>query len=221
MKILVLYGDNEIALDNRLKILIGKAKINGFEIYEIDCAQGEGLNNLNYSRGLFGAGLYIFHNFTKLSEKEILKISKNIPGDIVFIQKGALPKGYFDKLAKDTTFELYKMPKLIYKFLDSFYPNNAKYCLSYLHRLDSKEPDELILHLLAKHLHDLLIVKLDPVGLDYPDWRIIKLTEQSKKFSEKKLISLIKQLSKIDLIVKSSKTKLLSSLDLLIASELE
>ena len=221
MKIILIYGDNEVALDNRLNLLIQEAKKGNFDVHKIDIDKSPNLIEKNFSQGLFGNGLCIFLNINKLSGKEMLLILKHIPGDLVFFQMGLINRKLLNILPKEAKIEQFKLPNVIYKFLDSFYPKNVQNCLFLLHKVIKIEPEELTLHLLGKHLHNLLLVKLDEASLDYPDWRILKLSSQAAKFNQEKLLRLIRLLSKTDVNIKSSKSGLLSSLDLLIVSELE
>jgi DNA polymerase III delta subunit len=125
---------------------------------------------------------------------------------------GSLPKG--------VKLEEFKLPRLIFDFLDSFYPGNSKRILKILHELVVKEPPEFIFALLAKHLRDLFWVTTNN-PLPYPPWRVSKLKAQAVKFKKEDLKTLIEELSEIDIKVKTSEAELTPSLDLLIVRQLQ
>ncbi len=133
----------------------------------------------------------------------------------------ALAQNILKKLPKEAKIEEFKLAKIIFKFLDSFYPKNAVNCLRLLHGVIKNEPAEFALALLAKQLRDLYWVSIDGKSLSYPGWRISRLKNQSSKFAQGEVKNLISELAKIDVEAKTSKAELVPSLDLLIASRLE
>ena len=222
MKIFVIHGDNEIRARLRLKELLSQAQKKGLSIQKITSNEELFAGRLS-SSGLFGENLILIEKPASFSKKDLGIVIKNKKaiGNIIFFHSGFLAKGFLEIIPADAEIEEFKLPKTIYKFLDSFYPRNSKNALSSLHSLSEKEPEELILHLLARHLRDLYLLKENPKALNYPEWRILKLTRASEKFTKEKLANLIKKLAKIDVQIKTSKEDLVSSLDLLIVTELE
>ena len=132
------------------------------------------------------------------------------------------------QLPKIDKVEEFKLPKLIWSFLDSCFPGNAKNALLLLHEIIKNEPVEFVFSLLAKHLRDLYWVKVDsppgqrPSGpVAYPSWRVEKLKRQSHKFSEGSLEDLINSLAQADIKAKTSQGELIDLLDFIIATKLE
>ena len=115
----------------------------------------------------------------------------------------------------------YKLPKLVWNFLNSFYPGNSINCLKLLHRVVINERIEFVFSLLVRQIRDIYWVKIDKGSIGYPSWRLKKLNTQGKNFSKNLLKEIIKDFSKIDIKVKTSNTNLLDSLDFVIATKLE
>lgn len=224
MNISVIYGENEVESNKRLNELVLGARKKGLDIRRISPISQIPISDAVSSLGLFENSLLIIEDPGRLNKKEfetIIRLNKGADRSIVFFQVGNLNNTFLKLIPKESSLEEFKLPKYLYKFLDSFYPGNYKASLLLLHKVENEAPDELILHLLAKHLHDLYTLKFDENALKYPDWRMLKLTNQAGKFSVKKLIKLIHKLAKIDIAIKTSKESLIPSLDLVIATELE
>ena len=224
MKVYLLHGDNEIAIKKRLDSLIQEAKKIGLDVEKIDLDTNLTLTEIAGRQGLFGESAIVIENPGRFPKKDIVaffKIKETFSGTVIFYQSGFLTNTFLEFLPKNVNIELFKLPKFIYKFLDSIYPGNSENALLMLHRLADNQPGELIMYLLARLLRDLYLLKIDAKALTYPDWRILKLDNQAKEFSLKKLNRLIKKLSEVDVRIKTSKEDLISSLDLLIISELE
>ena len=222
MKIFVIHGDNEVRARLRLKELLIEAQKKGLSIQKITSNE-ELFGGKLSSSGLFGENIILIENPASFSKKDlgIVLKSKKAIGNIIFFHRGYLAKGFLDIVPDEAEIEEFKLPKTIYKFLDSFYPGNSRNALFLLHSLSKNDPEGLVLHLLARQLRDLYLIKENPKSLSYPEWRILKLAHVSEKFTKEKLANLIKELAKIDIAIKTSKEDLISSLDLLIVTELE
>ena len=120
-----------------------------------------------------------------------------------------------------TKTEEYKLPKLIFKFLESFWPGNAKASIRLLHEVIRDEAPEFVFNLLSRHLRDIYWAMLDKESMSYPSWRVGKLTQQAKRFKDGQVQSLIQTFAEIDIQAKTSKANIIDSLDFIIASELE
>lgn len=230
MKIIVLHGDDTGKSYERLQKFIETAKARNWEVSYLDENALSIQENLSES-SLFGnERFFILRDIKKLGKKEIEWIKKQyatLSGNLIIYSEGNLPAGFIKSLPKDTknghtvVIEEFKLPVLIWNFLDSITPGNSKYLLKSLHKIIEKEPVEFIFTLIARQFRDLYWVTVDPKSMEIPTWRSSKLKMQSSKFSEEKLKEIISQLTEIDLMVKTSKTDLLSALDLLIIRQLE
>jgi len=221
MKIIVLHGDNLTESYSRLTKFMQISRKRGWEIVRPNNAN---IMETVASDSLFSTPkLILIENIKALNKKTLLWLKNREKMDVtvVIYHQGTLAKTFLNSLPNDPKIEEYKIPKLIWSFLDSFYPGNAKNLMLLLHKLRSDQPIEFIFSLLAKLVRDLYWLKKDPKGLSYPSWRITKLQSQAKRFSEDKLKDVIGKLADIDIKAKSSDNDLADLLELFIAEELE
>jgi DNA polymerase III delta subunit len=215
MKIILLHGDHNLKSYQRLSVFITEAKKRGWEITR---------NSLTSTSLFAKEQLFIIDDLKKVNKRDFAWLKKNkekLSGTLVIYHENTLPASSLKLLPKPDKIEEFKLPKLIFKFLDSFYPGNGKQCLKLLHQVIKTEAPEFVLALLARHLRDLYLVKTDIESLFYPSWRMSKLKKQAKHFSENKLKQIIKKLSQADVEAKTSAANLLDSLDFIIVTELE
>ncbi len=93
------------------------------------------------------------------------------------------------------SYKNFELPKYIFQFIDTFSPD------LYLKSLASSEPEQL-LGLIAKRLHDLILVKENKLSL--PSWQLSKIENQAKRFSLLQLIDLNTELLNLDYKLKNS-----------------
>jgi DNA polymerase III delta subunit len=224
MKIIVLHGDDERRLYERLVKFIETARSRSWEVAYLDdpaISLGEQLS----SSSLFGSErFFIVRDIARLGKKELEwlnKNSKDLPGNLIIYHEGYLPQAILKSLPKDTKIEEFKLPVLLWNFLDGLYPGNSLKSVKQFNQIIGKEAPEFLFTLMAKLFRDLYWVKTDSASLPYPNWRVGKLKVQSQKFSIEQLKNLIEQLAEIDIKVKTSKADLTDELDLLIIKQLE
>ena len=224
MKVIVLHGDDIIRSRTRLQKFIETAKKRGWKIERLDEAEFSISEKLS-GRDLFKTeSLFIIQDLRKVKKSTlwwIMKKSAELPVTLIIYQEGTLAKSLLLKLPNDSKIEEFKLPRLIFSFLDAFYPGNAKRVALAFSQIIQSQPSEFVVALLGRHLRDLYWVKGDESTLQLPPWRIGKLKAQSERFDEESLRNLISSLAEIDVISKTTETDLAYSLDLLIATELE
>lgn len=224
MKIIILHGDDDKAIYDRLQKFVETAKSRSWEIVYIDDSNLDFQEVLTVDSLFTSERFFVLKEISKVSSKSLKWLKNNndkLNGNLVIYNDGYISKKILDELPKPDKIEEYKLPKIIFTFLDSFYPGNTKNVLGLLHTLIEKEAIERIFAILSKQIKDLYWVKVDPKSLPYPSWRIGKLKSLSSKLGESKLKELIKELSEIDIQSKTSKTDLTSALDLTIIKLLE
>lgn len=225
MKIIVLHGDDTTKSRKRLNTFTKVAKKRKWDIIRIEDNSDLSLAENLTSGSLFNVErLYILENFNRLSPKDIQwlkKKSANFTGRLVIFHQKMIAKTKINNLPKPLTVEEYQIPKIIFKYIDSFFPGNGKMCLHLFHQALENEPVEFIFSLLAKQVRDMYWVKIGSSKIPYPSWRVLKLERQASKFEDIQLKRLITTLSKLDIEAKTSKTDLAKSLDLLVFSELQ
>lgn len=141
--------------------------------------------------------------------------------NLLIFYDGTAPAQVIRNLPTSTQVEKFEYPKIIFQFLESFYPGNSHNCLSLFNQLVHKQPVELIFHLLSRQLRDLYWVELSTNTLNLPIWRKNKLSQQAGKFGKKNLRRAISILSEIDIKSKTSDASLKAMLDLFIIKELK
>ena len=216
MKVIVLHGDNERASYQRLEKFIEVAKTRGWQVNFLDSP--EGISERLSSVSLFGQQpFFVIRSINKWPPSTLKKTKKVLEkgeGTVVVYHNDFLGKTILESLPKGVKLEEFKLPRLIFDFLDSFYPGNAKKTLTLLHEILKREPPEFVFALLGRHVRDLYWAKTDS-SMPYPPWRIQKLKNQAAKFSNEELKNIIKSLSQTDIKVKTSQAELIPSLDLL------
>ena len=224
MKIIVLHGDDERKLYERLSKFIETAKSRSWEVAYLDDRLQSIQEELS-SSSLFGAErFFIIRDVTRLGKKELEWIdikSKDLSGNLIIYHEGYIPQMILKALPKGTKIEEFKLPVILWNFLDNLYPGNSGKSIKQFHQLIEKQPPEFMFTLIAKLFRDLYWVKIGPTSLPYPNWRIGKLKAQANKFTINNLELIINKLSDIDIKVKTSKSDLVSELDLLIIKQLE
>ena len=225
MKVILLHGDHSLDSYHRLQKLIQVAKERGWEIIKIGSKDNLSLPEKFTTSNLFqGERLFVVENLTKIKKAHLEWFKKNVKrlsGTTIIYHTNTITGGLLKLIPKASKTEEYKLPKLIFKFLESFWPGNSTNSIRLLHEVIKDESPEFVFNLLSRHLRDLYWVALDKDSMSYPGWRISKLTHQAKRFEEGKIAELINTLAETDIKVKTSKASIIDSLDFIIASELE
>lgn len=224
MKTIVLHGDDERRLYERLAKFIETARSRSWEVAYLD-DPSISIQEQLCSSSLFGnERFFITRDIARLGKKELEwlnKKSKDVSGNLIIYHEGYISQAILKSLPKDTKIEEFKLPVILWNFLDGLYPGNSSKSIKLFHQLIEKEAPEFIFTLMAKLFRDLYLAKTDTASLPYPNWRVGKLKAQSVKFSIDKLKYLINKLAEIDINVKTSKSDLTNELDLLIIKLLE
>ena len=158
MKIIVLHGDDYLKSYDRLQVFVKTARKRGWNIKKIT-DNSQNIPDALVQDSLFEKEKLVVINNSNLINKSTLnwfkKKSESINATLVIYQDKTLSKTFLKSLPKVDKEEEYKLPKIIWTFLDSFYPGNIKVILSLLHDLIKKQPIEFIFMLLVKHLRDI------------------------------------------------------------------
>ena len=224
MKIIILHGDDEKKLYERLSKFVETAKSRSWEVSYLDDKTQHIQEQLS-SPSLFGAErFFVVRDVTRLGKKELEWINKNIAnlsGNLIIYHEGYISQTILKGLPKDINVEEFKLPVILWNFLDNIYPGNSEKCIKQFHQIIEKQAPEFIFTLIAKLFRDLYWIKTDEKSMPYPPWRISKLNVQSEKFKVSSLKEIINKLAEIDIKVKTSKANLIDELDLLMVKQLE
>ncbi|OGM31072.1 hypothetical protein A2630_00195 [Candidatus Woesebacteria bacterium RIFCSPHIGHO2_01_FULL_44_10] len=199
-KITVLYGDHVTVSRQRMLEIVSAARKKGWEI----------LREITTTDSLFATErLFVIEDASQLTEKDF---DQDI--NVLIWQKNQIPASLKKILPKDTKYEEFKLPVVIWKFLDTF-------SLRLFHEVCQKEAVEFVFALMARQVRDLYWVSSDPKTFAGPAWRKSRLVSQAAKYGELKLKNVIQKLAQIDVAAKTGEADLTTSLDLLIVKELE
>lgn len=224
MKIIILHGDDTGKSYLRLKKFIDVARERSWEVSYID-ESDKSFEEILSASSLFGSEqFFILKDIKKLGKKEttwLNKKYKELPGNLIIYFEGTLNATMLKSLPGDSKIEEFKLPVLLWNFLDNLVPGKAEYSLKTLHKILEKEPVEFVFSLIARHFKDLYWVKADAPSTGFPFWKINKLREQASKFQTSELQEIVSDLSDIDIEAKTSKSDLISELDLLLFKHLE
>lgn len=219
MRISLIHGEDTLKAYNRFRELIDSSKTKGFQIIPIT-----DIKNI-VSQSLFEDKIvFTLEKPKKIKSNDWKWFSKNAStynSNLLIYHDGNALVTITKNIPKDAKIEKFELPKIIFAFLDNFWPGNSKKCLFLLNELAKVEPLELVFHLLSRHIRDLYWAKVSKETMDIPDWRILKISSQARKFSDENLKIIINKLAEIDILTKTSDQDLKSSLDILILKHLE
>lgn len=204
--ITLLHGDNIEASRNELHRLKDQAL--GSEIRQLD---GQSIDAAVLVQSLESSSLFgedtlvvIERLFVKLGRQQkkieaLCKILANASGDIVLWEDKEVGATVLKNLGTPTI-RLFKLPVLIFQFLDGVRPNNAKQLLNIFGQLESPE---LVFAMLVKRIRFLLQIQgnVTPQGLS--GWQLTRLTTQAKSFTMSELTRLYEALGDAEYGVKS------------------
>lgn len=222
MKIVLLHGDNTPKVHDRAKTIINGVQKKGWKVEHVE--KSTDLAQLFLSTSLFPeTKLVVVDGVGSLTTKNIKFLSDNadkIDGSLLVVHNGLAPKASLKPISKLISEETFEVPKIIFKYLESLYPGNAKNAITMLHQLLETEPKELVFTLMASYVRDLLWAKADVESLPYPDWRKKKLISQAGKFSEKQINDFVEKLATADIESKTGGIDLQTSLDIILVKVL-
>lgn len=224
MKIIVLHGDDEKNVYERLQKFVVVAKERGWEMAQLDESEISIREQLNTSSLFSSNRFFILKEISRLGKKELEWLGKNyenLDGTLIIYHEGSIPVSFLKGLPKETKIEEFKLPVLLWNFLDGLIPGNYTREVSTFHKIIEKQPVEFVFSLIARHFRDLYWVAADPASTGFPFWKLGKLKSQASRFTDEKLQQIIGFLAEIDIKVKTSKANLTDELDLLIIKQLE
>lgn len=195
----IICGEDTVSSRDYFKKLKAEFQNKGYQIYYLLPQDLREISSLpSSSPTLFGDKIAYFTEnlLAKLKDKKI----PSIP--IIDWEEKSL---YQLKIPKGAVVKEFKLPISIFKLLDACYPGNLNNFLKILHQLSDKIDDGFIFVMLAKHIRNLLIIKLGERLDKLSPWQLKKIKTQSKFWSLKKLINFYEGLYRIDLRTKTSK----------------
>ena len=201
-------------------------KEKGFEIVNVDYHQVLELDETgNSESSLFATKRAYFTQslnkkiFKKMSEKNEKKIKAIVDSKSIQVYDWEEETSARDlKTIKGAVVKEFKPSQTIFKLLDSCFPGNLKTFLSTLQTLSESTEDIFIFIMLARHIRNILSVKMGEKIPKLASWQLGKLANQAKYWEEKNLINFYQGLHRIDLNSKTNGTPftIKKSLDILV-----
>ncbi len=223
MKITVIHGEHETGSRERYFKIMATVKSRGWEVVHLNSGNVSALDRLTTPFMFNKNQLYVIDDLDKIPATELKWLRKNenrLEANLLIWHKKELGKKLINELPKNTSFELFKLPKLIFSFLDEIKPGSSRNALKKLQTIKKTEPLEFVLALIANLLRDMMAVKAGG-KLPYPAWRIKKIKTQAGYFSKDSLKKFINDLALIDVEAKTGGVGLETSLDLILLKHLE
>jgi DNA polymerase III delta subunit len=200
VKIILLHGEDIEKSHQRLEKFLDTAKSRSWEVVSLD--DEPHLKDALSASSLFGGErFFVLRDVKKLGKKEtdwLAKKYKDLAGNLIIYHQGLIPRTLISSLPKESKIEEFKLPKLIWNFLDSIRPGNSAQVVKLFHKIIETEAPEFIFVM--------IVWKLKKVYLGKPSAWVVEM---------------INDLAEIDMEVKTGRADLVSSLDLLFITKLE
>lgn len=208
----LLHGDEPEALRKKLSEL--KADAKNKEVREVDGKHIDptSLTQALESSSLFGGDVLIviegFISNAKKREKsfaatltKIVEASKT--ADIILYEEKEVDKTTQAKLDPRVSTVLCKTPVVLFTFLDSLRPGNARVSLASFTETVAHEPAEIVFVLIVRRVRQLIQLSdgVTPEGLQ--GWQAGRLTAQARHFTIDKLVAMHESLLNIDIAIKT------------------
>lgn len=224
---ILLHGDNRVVSRSELTKFVSEAKEKDREIIRLDglVVSLTDIIQAFESPSFFAKEkLIVIENFfsrQKSKEKEqildyFLKFfekdcpfldERTVLKEVVFWEGKEISPATVKKL-KGWQLKKFKTPPVIFKFLDSFRPENKRELLFLLKSSIKNTSTEFIFYMLVRRLSQLILAKeLGKEGLKgLAPWQQGRLVSQAKKFTLEQLTSIYQRLLKIDTDIKTGQT---------------
>lgn len=210
----LLHGDDQVLSRKRLREIVEESKEKGEEVVFLQGTKVtfSQIKSALESQSLFGGEkVLILENFLgsgRGKEKEKILpflLEGKFQNDLIIWEEKEI-KGLF----KGFDVETFKLPPLIFKFLDSLKPGENRESLRILDDLLKRAEGEMILSMLIRRLRLLLLASdQNEEGLSaLLPWQKKKMMVQAKFFTKEELLRLYREILEIDFLQKTSQSAL-------------
>jgi hypothetical protein len=210
--ITILHGDHIDA--SRLELQKMKQEKAGLEIRQLN---GKSLDPALLTQAISSSSLFDIHTLVVIEQLMSTANKKNKAFDqyaniistasqtcdIVLWEDKEITSTILKSFGTQTNVRLFKLPVLIFQFLDALRPNNAPFLLETFEKLISLEPAELIFSMMVSRVRQLIQISDGVTPLTLKDWQRTRLTTQTNSFSMKKLVDNYSRLLDIEYSIKS------------------
>ncbi len=224
MNSFIFHGDNTVLSRKRLSEILASVRKDNWEVVNFDWSSGkkQELLTLGQSQSLLSTGVVVVVENFFTNNKKANEILTGLKIDeftaFIFWESKTVTSSHLKGLKKFVIQE-FKIPTVIFNFLNSLAPGNTKTMLMTLEESLRKDAAELLLVMIARHVKNLIWVKFEPESMIMQDWQKQKLSTQAKKFTKEQLYLLHTKLLVLDRGAKTSQLpeNLKASLELLVA----
>lgn len=221
----IICGENSVSSFNYYTDLKKEYKTKGYEIINLESNNLEEISSwMRESQSLFSSKKIFFtENINKkLSRKLNLKINKiieNLVKDkkIEVITWEEEISSRFLKFPKEAKIKEFKLSETIFKLQDALFPGNLNNFIMILNQLNQTSDENVIFIMIARHIRNLLLVKMGKINNKLQKWQIYKLKTLASKWETDKLINFYDSFHKIEVWQKTSSNpySLKKSIDIL------
>lgn len=222
---IIIHGDNQVESRRFLTEQINQARTKDREIIRFDDSKidFEKLQQALETQSLLGKEkLVVVENLlSKSPSKPVIDyLIKSQPENLIIWESKEITPSKLKQFK--ATVKLFKLPPIIFKFLDAFLPGNNRQALKLLKETINQSSAENVFYMLARQVRFLIVAhQLGKQGLTglHP-FQQQKISLQAKKFKLSQLLTLHRKLLYIDWQQKTGQAPmdLTGQLDLLIAS---
>jgi len=210
----LLHGDNQTASREFLQELVSQAEEKNQELVRLD---GLKLEIEDFIQALDSGSLFggertivvenLFSRPKSKTQERMLDFLNGYGGEnqLILWERKEVGKRLQKKLPEKTQVKLFKIPVLMFKFLDQLSPYKKTDALKLLSQLLKQESAELIFYMLVRQFR-LLIQVSDGVKVSGPPWLTGKLKRQAEAFNKDNLLTNYRRLFTIDESIKTGRT---------------
>lgn len=190
----------EASAGKELRVLDGKNLADSSLIQSLESTSLFGGDTVVVIERLFGK---IGKQAKRIEELCKILVQSAATCDIIIWEDKEVGATVTKNLGPSTAVKLYKLPVLIFQFLDGIKPKNTKGILELYERLTATEAPELVFSMLLKRIRQLIQIAdgVTPAGVG--DWQLSRLTTQAKSFTMEKLIALYASLHDTEVRIKT------------------
>ncbi len=210
--ITLLHGDDIEGSRNVLNSLKKSAKVGEVRQLNGKSLDESTLTQALESRSFFGGdSLVVIENLLSTLGRK----TKSIEGftdilrknekqtDVILWEGKEITPGIVKNLGPSVQVKLFKLPVVIFQFLDGIRPGNTKTVLGLSQQLLQTVPAEVVFVMIVRRLRQLIMLRdnVAPEGLQ--GWQIGRLTSQAKSFTMEKLVTMYKKLLDTEVSIKT------------------
>lgn len=205
--ITILHGDDSAKSREELNSLRTAAK--GKEIRQLE---GKTMSDADLIQALSSTSLFggdtvvIIENLFSGLGKKLKRITElatiiqtqSQECDVILWEHKEIGKTALTGLGKSTVVRIFKLPTIIFQFLDSVKPHAARTLIPLYSELLKYEPAELVHAMLLKRIFQLLAIQSGITPTGTAPWQASRLTNQAREFTLERLTLLYQNLREIE-----------------------